>query len=173
VNTFSPVDFDLTSSLRFRFLFLLQITTSAQQRTVYSFLLLPALHFTRSFAVLSVMSADKGILRCKDTLALSTHLHVSLPSHFSLHPIFAMPGIGSEALQRSVLAAFTLGLPCIFFHSFILIRSSLHFTLHHSLIVAPVGAVRSRTWSTGQPAVERSHAVPAFIACFACHNLID
>ena len=107
-------------SLRLQgFCFCCRSRISAQQRTVYSFTMLSVLHFTRSFAVFSVMSAHKGILRCKDIWALSTYLHVSLTSHFSLYPIFAMSGIGSEALRRSGLAAFMIGLPSAFsFDSF-------------------------------------------------------
>jgi len=60
-------------------------------------------------------------------------------------------------------------------HSFIHFRMlDLGLILFVDWFVAPVGAVRSRTWSTGQPAVERSHAVPAFIAFVACHDwLVD
>ena len=145
--------------------------------------------FTRSIAVFLVMSADEGILRCKDIfLALSTHLPVSLTSH-SLHPILAMAGINSRLFDDRSWLILCSACPAVFIHSFRFVYQ-FHFTLYHSfsvvhsfshtfihfcmpfidwLIVAPVGAVRSRTWSTGQPAVERSHAVPAFIACVACH----
>jgi hypothetical protein len=115
VNIFSFADFDLTSSFRSRFLFLLLITTSAQQRTIYSFICCQLLIVTRSFAVFSVTCVEEGILR--------------------LHQ-----GIGSEARRRSVLerlahssafsaapslqfsTVFMLGLSSSF-HSFILICS--------------------------------------------------
>ena len=56
-NIFPLADFDLTSSLRrrSRFLFLLQIFATVQQRMLYSFSVLSVFHFTHSFAVCSVM----------------------------------------------------------------------------------------------------------------------
>ena len=45
-------------SLRSRFLFLLQITISAQQRMVHSFICCQVFIFTRSFALFSVMCAE-------------------------------------------------------------------------------------------------------------------
>ena len=115
VNIFPPANFDLTSSLRLRFLFLLQITISAKQRTVYAFICCHFFIFTHSFVVFSVMCVHKGFLR--------------------MHP-----GIGSELsdtwearTQRrhfgcsitTVLAGFMLGFTSIF--SFLLFDSFTHF----------------------------------------------